>query len=184
MGMRPLVRNQANKHPCTQTIELWARRSCSPLDFGNKPINKHLASDLEDQTKWLALIDKNVLSASLQLGWRVRLALVRRSYPGHGVSSKQETSGSSCTSRLIIFEEHPSDTQRVPTGFLLELVHSSTPPLVSGTVRSRPLAAKVNWRLLPLFRRPATAPRRFYAPGLGCSRGARRGARRGGRHYT
>ena len=116
MGMRPLVRNQANKHPCTQTIELWARRSCSPLDFGNKPINKHLASDVEDQTKWLALIDKNVLSASLQLGWRVRLALIRRSYPGHSVSSKQETSGSSCTSRLIMFEEHPSDTQRVPYG--------------------------------------------------------------------
>ena len=58
MGMCPLVRNQANKRPCTQTIELWARRSCSPLDFGNKPIIKHLASDLEDQTKWLALIDK------------------------------------------------------------------------------------------------------------------------------
>ena len=58
MGMRPLVRNQANKRPCTQTIELWARQSCSLLDFGNKPINKHLASDLEDQTKWLALIDK------------------------------------------------------------------------------------------------------------------------------
>ena len=56
-------------------------------------------------------------------------------------------------------------------GFLLEPVHSSTPPLVSGTVRSRALAAKVNWRLLSLFRRPATAPRRFYAPGLGCSRG-------------
>ena len=25
-----------------------------------------------------------------------------------------------------MFEEHPSDTQRVPTGFLLELVHFST----------------------------------------------------------
>ena len=56
-------------------------------------------------------------------------------------------------------------------GFLLEPVHSSTPPLVSGTVRSRPLAAKVNRRLLPLFRRPAMAPRRFYATSLGCSRG-------------
>ena len=33
-------------------------------------------------------------------------------------------------------------------GFLLEPVHSSTPPLVSGTVRSRPLAAKVIRRLL------------------------------------
>ena len=116
MGMCPLVRNQANKRPCTQTIELWARQSCSLLDFGNKPINKHLASDLEDQTKWLALIDKKVRSASLQLVWRVRSASRRRSYSGHGVSSKQETSGSSCTSRLIIFEEHPSDTQRVPYG--------------------------------------------------------------------
>ena len=57
-------------------------------------------------------------------------------------------------------------------------------PLVSGTVRSRPLAAKVNRRLLPLFRRPAMASRRFYATSLGCSRGARRDARRGGRHYT
>ena len=28
-------------------------------------------------------------------------------------------------------------------GFLLEPVHSSTPPFVSGTVRSRPLAARV-----------------------------------------
>ena len=37
---------------------LWARQSCSLLDFGNKPIIKRLASDLEDQTKWLALIDK------------------------------------------------------------------------------------------------------------------------------
>ena len=88
MGVCPVVRNQANKRPCTQTIELWARQSCSLLDFGNKPIIKRLASDLEDQTKWLALIDKNVLSASLQLGWRVRLASIRRSYPGHSVSSK------------------------------------------------------------------------------------------------
>ena len=69
-------------------------------------------------------------------------------------------------------------------GFLLELVHSSTPPLVSGTVRSRPLAAKVNRRLLPLFRRPAMASRRFYATSLGCSRGgaARRAARRASLH--
>ena len=68
------------------------------------------------KTIWLALIDKKVRSASLQLVWRVRLASRRRSYSGHGVNSKQETSGSSCTSRLIIFEEHPSDTQRVPYG--------------------------------------------------------------------
>ena len=69
-------------------------------------------------------------------------------------------------------------------GFLLEPVHSSTPPLVSGTVRSRPLAAKVIRRLLPLFRRPAMASWRFYATSLSCSRGARHDARRGGRHYT
>ena len=69
-------------------------------------------------------------------------------------------------------------------GFLLEPVQSSTPPLVSGTVRSRPLAAKVNRRLLTLFRRQAMASRRFYATSLGCSRGARHDARRGGRHYT
>ena len=54
------------------------------------------------KTIWLALIDKKVHSASLQLVWRVRSASIRRSYSGHGVSSKQETSGSSCTSRLII----------------------------------------------------------------------------------
>ena len=110
------------------------------------------------------------------------MASIRRSYSGHGVSSKQETSGSSCTSRLIIFEEHPSDTQRVPTGFLLELVHLSTPPFVSGTVRSRPLAAMVSWRLLPLFRRPAMAPRRFYVTSLGCSRG--HGTARGAGNVT
>ena len=55
-------------------------------------------------------------------------------------------------------------------------------PLVSGTVRSRPLAAKVNWRLLPLFRRPAMAPRRFYVTCLGCSRG--HGTARGAEDVT
>ena len=70
-------------------------------------------------------------------------------------------------------------------GFLLEAVHSSTPPFVSGTVRSRPLAAKVKPAPTPpLFRRPAMAPWRFYAMGLSCSRGARHDVRRGGRHYA
>ena len=36
-------------------------------------------------------------------------------------------------------------------GFLLETVRSFTPPFVSGTVRSRPLAAKVTRRLLPFI---------------------------------
>ena len=53
---------------------ILARQSFSLLDFGDKPINKHLASDSENQTMWLALIDKKVRSASLQLvgglGWR------------------------------------------------------------------------------------------------------------------
>ena len=58
-------------------------------------------------------------------------------------------------------------------GFLLEPVHSSTPPFVSGTVRSRPLAAKVISGACSsfLFQRPAMAPWRFYATGLSCSRG-------------
>ena len=52
-------------------------------------------------------------------------------------------------------------------GFLLEPVHSSTPPLVSGTVRSRPLAAKVKPAPTPpLFRRPAMAPMAILRHGL------------------
>ena len=52
-------------------------------------------------------------------------------------------------------------------GFLLEPVHSSTPPFVSGTVRSRPLAAKVKPAPTPpLFRRPAMAPMAILRHGL------------------
>ena len=55
MGTCPLVRNQASKRSCTQTISLWARQSYSLLDFGIIPITKHLASDLEDQNYMASL---------------------------------------------------------------------------------------------------------------------------------
>ena len=55
MGTCPLVRNQASKRSCTQTISLWARQSFSLLDFGIIPITKHLASDLEDQNYMASL---------------------------------------------------------------------------------------------------------------------------------